>query len=82
MSEEISLQAQGIEFTNLNFNSFITNLLSSKINLKFPQLLVLVYIMAIHFFENVSGKANIKMAYVQLVYNLELIRRQGLLLLI
>jgi len=59
-SGEINLQTQGIEFTDVDFNSFITNLLSSKNKCKTSMLANVGIYNGSTFFENVSGKASIK----------------------
>ncbi|NSM56710.1 AsmA-like C-terminal region-containing protein [Wolbachia endosymbiont of Atemnus politus] len=60
LSGEINLQAQGIEFTNVDFNSFITNLLNSKNKSEISTLTRVGIYNGSTFFENVSGKASIK----------------------
>ncbi|MGL9717198.1 MAG: AsmA-like C-terminal region-containing protein [Wolbachia sp.] len=60
LSGEVNLQAQRIEFTNVDFNSFITNLLSSKNK---PEISALTHVGIYNgstFFENINGKASIK----------------------
>jgi hypothetical protein len=59
LSGDVNLQAQGIEFTNVDFNSFITNLLSSKNKSEISTFAHVVIYNGRTFFENVSGKANI-----------------------
>ncbi|QOD38322.1 AsmA family protein [Candidatus Wolbachia massiliensis] len=58
-SGEINVQAQKIEFTNVDFNSFITNLLSSKNKSEISTLAHVDIYNGSTFFENVSGKASI-----------------------
>lgn len=59
LSGDVSLQAQGIEFTNVNFNSFITNLLSSKNKSEISKFAHIDIYNGRTFFESVSGKASI-----------------------
>ncbi|MGL9775404.1 MAG: AsmA-like C-terminal region-containing protein [Wolbachia sp.] len=59
-SGEVNLQTRGIEFTNVDFNSFITNLLSSKNKSEVSTLTNVGIYNGSTFFENVSGKASIK----------------------
>lgn len=60
LSGDINLQAQGIEVTNVDFNSFITNLLSSKNKSEISSLAYVDIYNGKTFFENISGKASIK----------------------
>ncbi|MGL9688612.1 MAG: AsmA-like C-terminal region-containing protein [Wolbachia sp.] len=59
-SGEVNLQTRGIEFTNVDFNSFITNLLSSKNKSEVSTLTNVGIYNGSTFFENISGKASIK----------------------
>jgi hypothetical protein len=59
LSGDVNLQTQGIEFTNVDFNSFITNLLSSKNKSEISTLAHVDIYNGSTFFENVSGKASI-----------------------
>lgn len=59
LSGDINLQAQEIEFTNVNFNSFITNLLDSKNKSEISTLAHVDIYKGNTFFENVSGKTSI-----------------------
>lgn len=59
-SGKIDLQAQEIEFANVDFNSFITNLLNSKNKSEISTLIRISIYNGSTLFENVSGKANIK----------------------
>ncbi|WP_168463910.1 AsmA-like C-terminal region-containing protein [Wolbachia endosymbiont of Ctenocephalides felis wCfeT] len=58
-SGEINLQAQGVVFTNVNFNSFITNLLSSKNKSEISTLANTDIYNGSTLFNSASGKANI-----------------------
>ncbi|MGL9733058.1 MAG: AsmA-like C-terminal region-containing protein [Wolbachia sp.] len=60
LSGEVNLQTQGIEFTNVDFNSFVSNLLSSKNKSEVSMLTKVGIYNGSTFFENVSGKVNIK----------------------
>ncbi|WCR57804.1 AsmA-like C-terminal region-containing protein [Wolbachia endosymbiont of Ctenocephalides felis wCfeJ] len=60
LSGEINFQAQEIKFTNVDFNSFITNLLSSRNRSEIATLTHVGIYNGSTFFENVSGKASIK----------------------
>ncbi len=60
LSGEINLQAQEIEFTNVDFNSFITNLLNGKNKSEISTLAHDDIYNGSTLFENVIGKANIK----------------------
>ncbi|WP_395463182.1 AsmA-like C-terminal region-containing protein [Wolbachia endosymbiont of Cantharis cryptica] len=60
LSGEIHLQAQGIEFTNVDFNSFIANLLSSKNKSEISTFAHVDIYSGSTFFESVSGKSSIK----------------------
>ncbi|MGL9681682.1 MAG: AsmA-like C-terminal region-containing protein [Wolbachia sp.] len=59
-SGEVNLQTRGIEFTNVDFNSFITNLISSKNKSEVSTLTNVDIYNGSTFFENVIGKASIK----------------------
>ncbi|MCA4775422.1 hypothetical protein IHO40_05045 [Wolbachia endosymbiont of Mansonella ozzardi] len=59
-SGEFNFQTRGIEFTNVDFNSFITNLLSSKSKSEVSTLANVDIYNGSTFFENVSGKASIR----------------------
>ncbi|WCR53481.1 MAG: hypothetical protein PG981_000503 [Wolbachia endosymbiont of Ctenocephalides orientis wCori] len=59
LSGEINLQTQGIEFANADFNSFITNLLSSNNKSEISTFAHTDIYNGSTFFENVIGKANI-----------------------
>ncbi|UPA55247.1 AsmA-like C-terminal region-containing protein [Wolbachia pipientis] len=60
LSGDVNLQAQGIEVTNADFNSFITNLLSSKNKSEISTFAYVDIYNGSTFFENISGKASIK----------------------
>ncbi|MGL9761923.1 MAG: AsmA-like C-terminal region-containing protein [Wolbachia sp.] len=60
LSGDVNLQAQGIEVTNVDFNSFITNLLSSKNKSEISTLAYVDIYNGKTSFENISGKASIK----------------------
>ncbi len=60
LSGNVNFQAQKIEFTNVDFNSFITKLLSSKNK---PEISKLAYVDIYNgstLFENINGKVSIK----------------------
>jgi hypothetical protein len=59
-SGEFNLQTRGIEFTNVDFNSFIINLLSNKNKFEVSTLRNVSIYNGSTFFGNVSGKASIK----------------------
>lgn len=60
LSGDVNLQAQGIEVTNVDFNSFIANLLSSKNKSEISTFAYVDIYNGSTFFENISGKASIK----------------------
>ncbi|QKX02478.1 AsmA family protein [Wolbachia endosymbiont of Dirofilaria (Dirofilaria) immitis] len=60
LSGEVNLQAQGIEFANVDFNSFITDLFSSKNKSGISTLTHISIYNGSTVFKNISGKANIK----------------------
>ncbi|MDD9331776.1 MAG: AsmA-like C-terminal region-containing protein [Wolbachia sp.] len=58
-SGEINLEAQGVKFSNVDFNSFITNLLGSKNKSEISTFANVDIYKGSTFFKNISGKASI-----------------------
>lgn len=82
LSGDVNLQAQGIEVTNVDFNSFITNLLSSKNKSEISTLAYVDIYNGKTFLKILAEKQVLRVVYVQLVYSSGLIKHQDRSLLI